>query len=107
MESVVKTLEQTIAEVHVTNGVDSLCKVYASRELAVSVSPLVLDAFHVPLVDNNDNFLVRTFIDGRKKILVSLVNEDLFESWEEYVHVLNEPVDEVRVKTLLSKLRWL
>lgn len=57
MEVVIKSLEKTVSEIHITNWVDALWEVDASWKLTVSGSPVVLDAFHVPLVDNYNNFL--------------------------------------------------
>lgn len=101
MESIVKTLEQTITQVHITNGINSLWEVHTSWHLTISVSPLVLNSLHVPLVDDDHNFLLGALVNCLEKILISLVNEDLFESWEVNVHVLNIPVQYVRICTLL------
>jgi len=57
MLDVVKTLEQTITQVHVANRVDAFRELDGAGKLAVPVAPVVLNAFHVPLVDNNDDFL--------------------------------------------------
>ena len=54
---VVESLEQTDSEIHVTDWVDSFREVDASWHLSISVSPVVLDALHVHLVDNDYNFV--------------------------------------------------
>lgn len=101
MQVVVETLEQTIAQVHVSNRINSLSELHTSWHLTVSVSPLMLNTLHVPLVYNDDNLLLRAFINGLEKILVTLIHENLLESWEEDVQVLNVPVDKIWVGTLL------
>jgi hypothetical protein len=61
----------------------------------------------VPLVDDNNNSFSITFIYLFKKILISLVNENILQLWEENISILDEPVKLVWVKALLSELRWL
>lgn len=107
VQIVVKSLEQTISQVHVSDWVDSFLEVNASWYLAVSACPLVLNSFHVPLVDNGYNSLLGAAINHLEEVVVSLINEDALESVEENVHVLNVPVDQMLVKALLSELRWL
>ena len=104
VQRVVETLEETVAEVHVANWVDSLGELNAAGELAVSVGPFVLDALHVPLVDDDDDSFVGALVDGSEEILVALVDEDLLEAGEEDRNVLDVPVDEVRVDALLGEL---
>ena len=77
VQGVVHPLEKTVTQVHVTNRVDSLREVYRPGHLSVVVRPVVLDAFHVPLVDHDDNFLGRVLINGCEQLIVALVNEDL------------------------------
>ena len=95
VQSVVESLEETVSQVHVTNWVNALWEGDASWKLAVSVSPVVLDTLHVPLVHNNDDFLLWAFIDLSEEIVISLIDENLFEFWEEEIHGLNVPVDEI------------
>ena len=99
MQVVVETLEQTIAQVHVSNRINSLRELHTSRHLTVSVSPLMLNTLHMPLVYNDDNLLLRAFVNGLEKILITLIHENLLESWEEDVQVLNVPVHKVCVGT--------
>ena len=101
MQVVVETLEETIAQVHVSDRINTLREVHTSWHLAVSVSPLMLNTLHMPLVYNNDNLFFRAFIDGLEKILVSLIDENLLESGEVDVQILDEPVNKIRVSTLL------
>ena len=84
MQVVVQSLEQTVTEVHVTDGVDVL-EVNTSGQLAVVMSPVVLDALHVPLVDDHNDFLGWVSIDGSEQVIVSLVNDDTLLVREEYV----------------------
>jgi len=95
VQVIVETLEETIAQVHISNRINTFREVHTSWQLAVSVSPLVLNTLHMPLVHNNDNLFLRALVNSREKILVSLINENLLEPWEEDVQVLNHPVDKV------------
>jgi hypothetical protein len=63
MKGIVKSLEKTISQVQITDWVNSILEVYASWHLAVSGSPLMLDTFHMPLVDHNYDSLLWAFID--------------------------------------------
>lgn len=58
MKSVVHACEQTFSHIEVTNGVDSFREMDTSWQLTITGRPLVLNALHVPLVDDDDNFLV-------------------------------------------------
>jgi len=76
VQRVVHPLEQTVAQVHVADWVDALGEGHASRHLPVSVGPVVLNSFHVPLVHDHHNFL---FLAGGylfEQVFVSLVNEN-------------------------------
>lgn len=67
------------------------------------MGPVVLDALHVPLVDNDHYFLAFTLVDVVEKVFVTFVYEDLLGSWEEYVCTLDIPVDKVRISTFLRE----
>ncbi len=95
MGIVVKSLEETLSQVHITNWVDSISKVLTSRDLTVSMSPVMFNTFHVPLIDNNHHFLSFTLIYILEQIFITLVYKYLLHSWEEYVCTLDVPVDEV------------
>lgn len=58
MQIVIEALEESITQVHVSDWVDALWEINASWELTVSMSPIVLNSLHMPLVHNYDNFLV-------------------------------------------------
>ncbi len=103
VERIEHSLEETVSKVHVANGVNGLLKFNAARILAVVVTPMVLNALHVPLVNNSDNFLSATPINGPIKILVSLVNEDPLHLREERVHGSNVPVHHVIIHALLRE----
>jgi hypothetical protein len=45
VERVVESLEETLAQVHITDRVDWVSKVYAARKLTVAVAPMVLNTF--------------------------------------------------------------
>ena len=63
----------------------------------------MLDAFHVPLVNEYDYLLALGSVYLRKEVLISLVNKDLLELGEENVSTLDEPVDGVHIEALLRE----
>ena len=101
MKGVVQTLEETVTQVHITDWVDAFGEVNASWHLTVAMGPLMLNSLHMPLIYNNDDFLLRALINCLEKILVTLVNENLLESWEENIHTLDVPIQKMRVNTSL------
>ena len=105
VKSIIKSLEQTISEFHVTNWVN-IGKVYTSWKLTISVSPFVFDALHMELVYNNDNLLCLALINPSEEFLITFVDEDWLQPWEKHTRGLNEPVDLVRIKASLSVLTW-
>jgi hypothetical protein len=64
---------------------------------------MVLDTLHMPLVNNNNDFLAFGIVDFFKKLLVLLVNTDSLPLGEESRHSLNIPVDEVLVHALFGE----
>lgn len=105
VQVVVESLEQTFTQVHVTNRVDALGELNRARHLTISVAPVMLDTFQVPLVHKDDNFFA-WFALGvyfLEQLLVAFINNDLLEFGEEYVKGLNIPVDLVLVEALLSE----
>ena len=107
MQGVVQPLEETVAHVEVADGVDTLRELDAARHLTVVMRPVVLNAFHVPLVDDDDNFLLWALVDGLEEVIITLVDDNTFDSREEDIERLDEPVDRVRVDALLGELGWL
>ena len=67
----------------------------------------MLNSFHMPLVDQDDNLLFWAGINCPEQIFVTLVDEDSLEVGEEDVSALNIPVDHVLIKTLFSILAGL
>lgn len=63
----------------------------------------MLDAFHVPLVNEYDYLLALGSVYLRKEVLVALVDKDLLELGEENVSTLDEPVDGVHIEALLGE----
>ena len=102
--TVVESIEETLAEVHITNRVDPLREMDATWHLTIAMSPMVFNALHVPLVDDDDNFLFRALIDGLEEVVVALVDDDALDGREEDVEGLDEPVDHVRVDASLGEL---
>lgn len=86
MHVVIDSLEQTFSQVQITNWVDGFGEVNRSWELTVSVAPVMLDSFQMPLIDYCDDDISFALIDGLEEILISLVNEDILEFGEEDVH---------------------
>lgn len=67
------------------------------------MTPMMLNSLHVPLVHNNNDLLSFTVVNVGKQVLISLVNENLFNSREKDVKVLNVPIDQMLIETLLSE----
>ena len=107
MQLVVKSLEQTVSKIHIYDWVDAFWEVDTSWELTISSSPLVLNTFHVPLVDHSNNSLLWAGVNVLEKVLVSSVNKNALEFWEENIEGLDEPIYLVCVKALFRKLTWL
>jgi hypothetical protein len=61
------------------------------------MAPLVLDTFHMPLVDQNYNFLSLSLVNLGKQFIVFLVNKNLLKFREENVGTLNVPIQVVLV----------
>jgi hypothetical protein len=61
----------------------------------------------MPLIDNNNNSFSFTFIYLFEEVLVSLINENILQLWEENITILDKPVHLIWVKALLRELRWL
>ncbi len=103
VKRIVKTLEETLSQVHVSDGIDGLCENHTSGKLAVAVAPVVLNTLDMPLVHKDNDLLCLALIDLLEKILIALVNENLLQSGEEDGRALNIPVDEVLIEALLGK----
>lgn len=107
LQVVVQSRKETLTEIHITDRVDALSKLNAARNLTVAGGPVVLNSFHVPLVDNEDNlvtlFVVHNSVDVAEKFFVLLVNHHFLCFWEEDVTCLNEPVHLVGVEALLTE----
>ena len=103
MQRVVQSLEQTIAQVHITNGVDAFGEVHTARYLTVAVAPVMLDSLQVPLVDDNDDLISLALVNLSEEVLITLVNEDLLQLGEEDASSLNVPVDKVLIEALLCE----
>ena len=96
-------MEQTLSKVQVSNRVDSVFEDNRARKLTIPMAPVMLNSFHMPLVYNNNDFLSFTVVDVGKQILISFVNENLFNSREKDVKVLNVPVDQMLIEAFLSE----
>lgn len=49
------------------------------------MSPVVLNALHMPLVDDDHNFLLRALVDSLEQVVITLVDDDALDSREENV----------------------
>jgi len=98
-----QTLVQTLAQVHVANRVNAFWELDGTRQLAVPVAPVVLDAFHVPLVDDHDNFVALGVVDLFEKLGVALVHANSLPLGEEGGHRSDIPVHEVLVHALFGE----
>ena len=103
MQVVVQSVEQTLAQVHVANWIDLLRDLNTAGNLTVAVSPMVLNAFHVPLIHKHNNFFAVGVVNVSEQALVALIDHDLFDFREECIRRLNEPVHVRSIKTLLSE----
>ena len=100
---VIEALEETLAEVHIADGVNGAVELHGARLLSVVAAPVVLDALKMPLVHENNDLLALSSINLLVEIKVALVDEDLLQSGEEDVCALDVPVDQVLVKALLGE----
>ena len=105
VQIVVQSLEETLAQIHIANRVDSLGELDGARHLAVSVEPVVLNALHVPLVHKYDDLLsgFRRMIYLLEQLIVSFVDHNFLDLREENSSGLNEPVKLVLIKALLCE----
>lgn len=92
MQRIVESLKQTISEIHIANWVYSFCEMNASWKLSIRVCPFMFNTFHMPLIDNDNNSLSITFINFLEKILISIINENALEFWEENICSLDKPI---------------
>ena len=86
MKIVVKALEETLAQVHVANGVNSLGELNRTGKLTVSVAPVVLNSLQMPLIDEHHDLISRGFVYFGEKLFVFLINKDLLKFGEKDFH---------------------
>jgi len=101
MQVIVEALEETLAEVHVTNWIDAVREVNATGYLAVPVCPVMLDALHVPLVYNDDDLITLGLIDLLEESLVLLIDQNFLDLGEENIGGLNIPVHLASIEAFL------
>ena len=105
MKRIVQFIEQTFSEVHVSNRVDGFCDEDRAGNLAVPVSPVVLNSLHVPLVDKYDDLVALSVINRSKQILIFIVDKDFLQAREEDLCVLDVPVGACGVHALFGEGR--
>lgn len=76
MESIIQSVEETVLQVHISDWVDAIWEDHTSWHLSVSVGPLVLDSLHVPLIDEDEDFLVFALVDNSEDVIISSVDEN-------------------------------
>lgn len=103
VKRVVESLEKTLAQVHIADGVNALGEVDAAGNLTIAVAPVMLDALQVPLVDQDDDLLALALVDLSEEVFITLVHEDLLELGEENAGGLNVPVNQVLIQALLCE----
>lgn len=74
MQVVVKSLEQTFAQIHVSNRVDAFGILYRAWELTISMTPRVFNALHMPLIDEDDDTLALGLVYLLEKAFIALVD---------------------------------
>jgi len=103
VQRIVQALEETLSQVHITDGINGLGEVDATRKLSIAVAPVVLNTFEMPLIYDHNDFFSFALIDLLEKILITLINKDLLQSGEEDVCTLSVPVDEMLIKAFLGE----
>jgi len=68
VQIVVKTSPETVAKIHITDRIDSFREMNTAWNLAISVCPVVLNTFHVPLVDHNNDCVSFSLINLTEKL---------------------------------------
>lgn len=98
LKSIIESIEKTSPKVHVSDRVDEVSIIhYTPWHLAISVAPVMLNAFHVPLVYKYNDPLVLTLVNRLEDILVFLVHEDFLKFREVYIHTSYVPIHQVLV----------
>ena len=105
MKIVVHTLPETSTQVHITNRVNSVLELNASGKLTISVAPVVLNTFQMPLVDENNNLLTWGFVNLFEKVFIFHINKNSLQVGEVYIRALSIPVNKVLITALLTESR--
>jgi len=100
---VVHTLPKTSTQVHITDRVYTFLKFYASGKLTISVAPVVLNTFQMPLVDDYYNLLTWGFVNLFEKVFIFHINENSLHLREENIRALSIPVDKMLITALLTE----
>ena len=103
LHDVVKSLEKTFAQVHISNWIYAIWEFDWARILSISVTPMMFNTFQMPLVHQNNNFLPTWSINLFKKILIFLINKYSLKVREESCYSLCVPVYLMLIETFLSK----
>jgi len=100
---VVHTLPETSTQVHITNRVNSVLELNASGKLTISVAPVVLNTFQMPLVNENDNLLTGGFVNLFEEVLIFHINKNSLQLREEHISALSIPVDKMLITALFTE----
>jgi len=92
MQEVIIAFKKTFSKVHVTDWINSFCELYTSRQLSIPCTPLMFNAFHVPLINKDDYTIALSLINLLEQISIALINKDSFDFWEVNVGRLDVPV---------------
>jgi hypothetical protein len=103
VQCVVKSLEKSLPEVHISNWVDRALNLHRTRHLPVVMRPVVFELLHVPLVHYHDNALGLRLVHLSEQILSTLVYQCRLQVREEVCHARYVPVYHVPVQALLAE----
>jgi hypothetical protein len=100
---VIHSLEKTFSQVHISDWVDWFSVCNWSWILPISVTPVMLNTFQMPLIHYYYYFLSFALIDWSEDVLVSLIDEYFLHSREENVCASNVPVDQMLIQAFFCE----
>lgn len=106
VEVIVESLEKTLAQIHVSDRVNTFWEFNRAGHLSIAMTPLMLNSFHMPLIDEHNDFLAFCFVNLLEQLFISLIYEKFLVLIEKNVHALDVPVYLMRVHTLFRVGSW-